>query len=95
MPNQEGLLQKKFAWNGVSLRIPMSWEIDSLDKEHVIIGEDTQPRMEIKWTDSPGKFTLEKYLKKEPVSKCSILFEIKEGENFNQRNTCSISRIKI
>jgi len=31
----------------------------------------------------------------EPVSKCSILFEIKEGENFNHRNTCSISRIKI
>jgi hypothetical protein len=31
----------------------------------------------------------------EPVSKCSILFEIKEGENFNHRNTCSILRIKI
>jgi len=40
----------------------------------------------------------------EPVSKCSILFEIKEGEYFNHRchvvnalgvNTCSISRIKI
>jgi len=42
----------------------------------------------------------------EAVSKCSILFEIKEGENFNHpsticqthgagRNTCSISRIKI
>jgi len=63
MPNQEGLLQKKFAWNGVSLKVPMSWEIDSLDKDHVIIGEDTQPRMEIKWIDSPSKFTLEKYLK--------------------------------
>ena len=63
MPDQEGLLQKKFAWNGISLRVPMSWEVDSLDKDHVIIGEDTQPRMEIKWTDSPGKFTLEKYLK--------------------------------
>jgi len=31
----------------------------------------------------------------EAVSKCSILFEIKEGENFNHRNTFSISRIKI
>jgi len=31
----------------------------------------------------------------EAVSKCSILFEIKEGENFNHRNTWSISRIKI
>jgi|GEM_PF-2700311 len=31
----------------------------------------------------------------EAVSKCSILFEIKEGENFNHRNTWSISKIKI
>ena len=31
----------------------------------------------------------------EAVSKCSILFKIKEGENFNHRNTLSISRIKI
>ncbi len=31
----------------------------------------------------------------EAVSKCSILFKIKEGENFNHRNTFSISRIKI
>jgi len=31
----------------------------------------------------------------EAVSKCSILFEIKEGEYFNHRNTSSISRIKI
>jgi len=63
MHSQEEFLQKKFAWNSISLRLPMSWEIDSLDKDHVIIGEDTQPRMEIKWTDSPEKFTLEKYLK--------------------------------
>jgi len=33
--------------------------------------------------------------RKEPFSKCSILFEIKGCENFNHRNTCSISRIKI
>jgi hypothetical protein len=31
----------------------------------------------------------------EPVSKCSILFDIKEGENFNHRNILNISRIKI
>jgi len=31
----------------------------------------------------------------EAVSKCSILFEIKEGENFNHRNTLSISRIAL
>jgi len=31
----------------------------------------------------------------EPVSKCSILFEVKKGENFNRRNILHISRIKI
>jgi hypothetical protein len=31
----------------------------------------------------------------EAVSKCSILFKIKEGENLNHTNTLSVSRIKI
>jgi hypothetical protein len=31
----------------------------------------------------------------EAVSKCSVLFKIKEGENFNHRNTLRISRIKM
>jgi len=31
----------------------------------------------------------------ETFQKCSILFKFKEGENFNHRNTWSISRIKI
>jgi len=31
----------------------------------------------------------------ETFEKCSILFKAKEGENFNHRNTLSISRIKI
>jgi hypothetical protein len=31
----------------------------------------------------------------ETFEKCSISFKFKEGENFNHRNTLSISRIKI
>jgi hypothetical protein len=31
----------------------------------------------------------------EAFEKCSILAEIKEGENFNHRNTFNISRIEI
>ena len=31
----------------------------------------------------------------ETVEKCSFLFKFKEGKNFNQRNTSSISRIKL
>jgi len=33
--------------------------------------------------------------KKELVSKRFSLFKVKEGDNFNRRNTFSISRIKI
>ncbi|MDP2643948.1 MAG: hypothetical protein Q8P24_03325, partial [Desulfobacterales bacterium] len=36
-----------------------------------------------------------KALNSETFEKCQILFEFKEGENFNQRNTLSILRIKI
>jgi len=31
----------------------------------------------------------------ESVSKCSILSKVKKGENFNRRNTLSISRIAL
>jgi len=31
----------------------------------------------------------------ETFEKCSFLFKFKEGENFNRRNTLSISRIEI
>jgi len=34
-------------------------------------------------------------LKRETFEKRSILFKIKEGENFNHMNTLSILRIKI
>ena len=33
--------------------------------------------------------------RKETFEKCSILFNLKEGENFNCRNTLSISKLKI
>jgi hypothetical protein len=36
-----------------------------------------------------------KSLSYEPVSKCSNLFEVKKGENFNHRNMWDISRIEI
>jgi len=36
-----------------------------------------------------------KIIYKEPVSKHFSLFKVKEGKNFNHRNTLSISSIKI
>jgi hypothetical protein len=32
---------------------------------------------------------------KETFEKCSILFKLKEGENFNRKNILNILRIKI
>ncbi len=43
-----------------------------------------------------ARFTLKINFKvNEPVSKRFSLFKVKEGENFNHRNTFSISRIKM
>ena len=64
MLREEKQLSKNIAWNGISLKIPLTWEIDSLDATHMLIGEDGLSRIEIKWTDAPKKFTLEKYLKR-------------------------------
>jgi len=38
---------------------------------------------------------LKRHIFQETFEKCSILFEFKEGENFNRRNIWNISRIKI
>ena len=35
------------------------------------------------------------YPQSESFEKCSFLFEFKEGENFNRKNTLSILRIRI
>jgi len=55
---------KKISWNSVSLKIPEYWEIDSLDNFHLLLGEEGVPKVEIKWSDLPNKFTLEKFFKK-------------------------------
>ncbi len=58
------ILPKTIAWNGISLDVPLTWEIDSLDATHLLIGGNALPGIEIKWTEAPKRFTLEKYLKK-------------------------------
>ncbi|WP_153307501.1 hypothetical protein [Desulfospira joergensenii] len=43
--------------------IPGSWEVERLDQTYMLIGEEESPKLEIKWTVSPRRFTLETYLK--------------------------------
>ncbi len=67
---------KNIAWNGISIKIPFSWEIDSLDPAHMLIGDEGQPKMEVKWSEAPKRFTIEKYLKKF-ISQSQRLLHIK------------------
>ncbi len=55
---------KPLAWNGIVLKIPVTWEVESLDAGHMIIGDQGQAKTEIKWAEAPKKFILAKYLKK-------------------------------
>lgn len=64
MLTSEDELIKTIAWNGISLKVPLTWEVDSLDADHLLIGEKGVARIELKWTEAPKQFTLEKYLKK-------------------------------
>jgi len=61
---QKKQLRQTIAWNGIAFKTPEDWEIESLDDTHMLIGEDGSPKIEIKWTESPKKFTLENYLKR-------------------------------
>ena len=71
-----GCVKKQLAWNRIAFKIPESWEIESLDYTHLIVSEDGNPKIEIKWTESPKSFTLEKHLKK-IISRSQKLLNIK------------------
>lgn len=64
MIESETNLTKKIAWNGVSFMIPASWEIDGIEKDYLLIGQDTTLKIELKWTRRPKQYSLEKYVKR-------------------------------
>ncbi len=55
---------KPIGWNNICLSVPDDWEIDSLDTAHLLIGKDDIPCIELKWTEGPKRFALDKFLKK-------------------------------
>ncbi len=57
------LEQKPIAWNNISIKVPLSWEIESLTKDHMIICEDHTPKLEIKWSEPKRKSSVEQFLK--------------------------------
>lgn len=64
MPGKPIPIEKTIAWNKAVVKIPNDWEVDSLSEDHILIGLDSKPRLEIKWSESPKRFTLERFIKK-------------------------------
>ena len=60
---------KLVAWNEISLQVPGTWEIEQLDKTYLFLGGDGSPQMELKWTQSPPRSSLETHIKNF-VSQC-------------------------
>jgi len=46
---------RHIAWNGAQLHIPVSWEVRVAGTHHLIIEQDFQPLMEIRWEKSARK----------------------------------------
>jgi len=50
---------KNIAWNGISLDVPMEWSFVTLDHDHLLMGENNDPVLEITWTMKPLGGSLE------------------------------------
>ena len=61
-PNQSAT--KEIAWNGIRFRVPLSWEIARIGARHLILEEDSDPAMEVKWGFIQGRFSHRVYLKR-------------------------------
>ena len=58
-----GCVKKQLAWNRIAFKIPEAWEIESLDYTHLIVSEDGNPKIEIKWTEQIRSKDLKQILK--------------------------------
>jgi hypothetical protein len=50
-------------WAGVRLTVPARWEVAWVGRDHLLLGEDGQPRLEFKSAKVPGSFHLERHLR--------------------------------
>jgi len=55
---------KKFAWNGIHLSVPSTWELARIDTRHLFFDNHASPAMEIKWGPVKGRFSHRSHLKK-------------------------------
>ncbi|MBI9088342.1 MAG: hypothetical protein JEZ12_03940 [Desulfobacterium sp.] len=50
---------KTIAWNGISLAVPGAWDLGTLGENHLLFGENREPRLEITWTEGPARGSFE------------------------------------
>ncbi len=55
---------KTTAWNGVSFRVPASWEVLRLGKNYLLLEDRGRPTMETKWGRIRGRFSAHRQLKR-------------------------------
>lgn len=63
-PQAPDLAWKQIAWNGISMTVPQSWEVEKIGNQYLFLEENTRPVMELKWRQIKGKFSHSKQLKR-------------------------------
>ncbi|MCP4115890.1 MAG: hypothetical protein GY737_10880 [Desulfobacteraceae bacterium] len=57
-------LFKTIAWNGISLEVPGEWDLGAMGRNHLLFGENREPRLEVTWTEVLVWGSLEKQMKR-------------------------------
>ncbi len=55
---------KTIAWNGISLEVPGAWDLGAMGLNHLLFGENREPRLEITWTEGPARGSFENQMKR-------------------------------
>ena len=73
---------KNVAWNGISFMTPATWQVGSMANNYLMLEEDGEPVVEVKWGQVKGGFSHEAHLRRlsslhrkgfvKTVSKCPI-----------------------
>ncbi len=64
MPETAGAeVETTIGWAGVRLRVPHRWEVAWVGHDHLLLGEDGQPRVEFKSARITGAFRLDRHLR--------------------------------
>ena len=55
---------KEVAWNGVRFKTPAEWQVGQIGRRHLILENEMEPVMEVKWGPVKGTFSHKTHLKR-------------------------------